>query len=43
MALSLDVSRADVAYREGLGKMPLPPKDPNGRRMQAACYLRLRK
>lgn len=35
MALSLDVSRADVAYREGLGKMPLLPKDLN-RKMPAA-------
>lgn len=36
MALSLDVSNADVAYREGLGESALATQIPSGRRMQAA-------
>lgn len=36
MALSLDVSSADVAYREGLGKTAPATQVPSGRRMRAA-------
>lgn len=36
MALSLDVSNADVAYREGLSKTALATQIPRGRRMQVA-------
>lgn len=36
MALSLDVSRADVAYRESLGEMLLLPRGSKKERVQAA-------
>lgn len=36
MALSLDVSSADVAYRESLGEKVWLPRDSKERRMQAS-------
>lgn len=37
MARSLDVSSADVAYRESFCEMVLLPRDSKDRKMQAPC------